>query len=274
MSRYVAFLDILGFKDTMKLLRQGEAENYILGFSSLLYNAWKDKGLDCDKGLKGFIVSDSVIIHTSSASLDSLQVLLDLIIEICRRCFSEKGIMLRCAISKGEYSHLDAAISFDNLKKGLIVGEAYIDAIKMESSSKTSAIIVSKAVAQDVRELSNGEYSIYEEKQKDSTNSLIKWLSLDYLLSKENLEKYCKIATQSNWLPVYYNTLYLCFHRENNRKKRDQILYDILSILRKQDESGYLALDKFIQNSFNEDVNTRYQQMFTRFLRECLTCGS
>ena len=166
----MAFLDILGFKNTMKSLRQNEAENYILGFSSLLYNAWKDKGLDCDKGLKGFIVSDSVIIHTSNASLGSLQVLLDLIIEICRRCFSEKGIMMRCAISKGEYSHLDA-ISFDNLQKGLIVGEAYIDAIKMESSSKTSAIIVSKAVAQDVRELPNGEYSIYEEKQKDSANS-------------------------------------------------------------------------------------------------------
>lgn len=272
MSKYVAFLDILGFKNTMKSLRQNEAENYILGFSSLLYNAWKDKGLDCDKGLKGFIVSDSVIIHTSNASLGSLQVLLDLIIEICRRCFSEKGIMMRCAISKGEYSHLDA-ISFDNLQKGLIVGEAYIDAIKMESSSKTSAIIVSKAVAQDVRELPNGEYSIYEEKQKDSANSLIKWLSLDYLLSKENLEKFCNIATQSNWLPVYYNTLYLCFHRENNRKKRDQILYNIISILSRLDESGYLVIDKFIQNSFDEAVNTHYQQMFIRFLRERLTCG-
>ena len=44
MKKYVAFLDILGFKNKMKKMSQTEAEDFIRDFSQLLYDEWvKDR---------------------------------------------------------------------------------------------------------------------------------------------------------------------------------------------------------------------------------------
>ena len=46
MEKYVAFLDVLGFKNKMKKMSQIEAEAFICDFSQLLYEEWSKEKLD------------------------------------------------------------------------------------------------------------------------------------------------------------------------------------------------------------------------------------
>lgn len=265
MEKYVAFLDILGFKSRMKKMTQSEAEAFIQSFSQLLYDEWASENLNSANLIKGFIVSDSIVIHTESDSPEALNALLTFIISVCRKCFSERQILLRCAIAKGNYSHL-AAVGFDNLQKGLIVGDAYIEAYTLEDSSKTSAIIVTEKVYNDINEFFPDKYT-FEKGSDIPPTHLIKWLDMDYLLDGKNLRRFCELANDSDWLPVYYNTLYLCFSCENSTKKRDQVFLNIASLLRRQEGASYIQFDKFISNAFGKDVNLKFQKMFSRFLR-------
>ena len=265
MEKYVAFLDILGFKNKMKKMSQTEAEDFIRDFSQLLYDEWVKENLDQDDLINGFIVSDSIIVHTNDTSSAALRRLLDYIITVCRRCFSYKGILLRCAIAKGDYSHLQAT-GFNNLQKGLIVGAAYIEAYTLESASKTSAIITTQVVRDDIEEYFPGEYSFEHEDTEKGTIYLIKWLSLDYLLNTEHLSQFCEKAVEADWIPLFYNTLYLCFSCENV-KKRDQIFHNICIYISNREGSNYAVLDKFISRAFEKDVNSNFQKMFSGFLR-------
>ena len=266
MEKYVAFLDVLGFKSKMKKMSQTEAEDFIRDFSQLLYDEWIKEELNQDDLINGFIVSDSIIVHTKDTSSVALGRLLDYIITVCRRCFSYKGILLRCAIAKGDYSHLKAT-GFNNLQKGLIVGAAYIEAYTLESASKTSAIITTRVVRDDIEEHFPGEYTFELENSEKGTVYLLKWLSLDYLLNTEYLSQFCEKAIEADWIPLFYNTLYLCFSCEKNVKKRDQIFYNICSYISNREGSSYAVLDRFISRAFEKDVNPNFQKMFSRFLR-------
>ena len=61
--KYVAFLDILGFKNKLAKLKQGEAEKYISDFSRTIYDIWEKQNFNL---INGYIVSDSVIIYTEN----------------------------------------------------------------------------------------------------------------------------------------------------------------------------------------------------------------
>ena len=56
--KYVAFLDILGFKETLKKMKQPEAAEYISRFSSIAFDEWTKTQPTL---LEGYIVSDSYI---------------------------------------------------------------------------------------------------------------------------------------------------------------------------------------------------------------------
>jgi len=124
--KYVLFLDILGFKERLKGLRQGDAKDFISRFSSTVFNQWS-RNDKCDRSLKGYIVSDSS---------QSLEDLLDVTESICQDEFSQNSILMRGAIAKGEYDKLEAK-ELESLGKGLIVGQAYVDAYLLEGSVKT-----------------------------------------------------------------------------------------------------------------------------------------
>ena len=59
--KYVAFLDVLGFKQLLKGYKQYEAEHFIGSLSSLLYRIWDEKHAQESKNINGYIVSDSII---------------------------------------------------------------------------------------------------------------------------------------------------------------------------------------------------------------------
>ncbi|NCB52168.1 MAG: hypothetical protein EOM54_09845 [Clostridia bacterium] len=268
--KYVAFLDILGFKSKLKSLPQDQAERFISEFSSLLYNEWKTLGLQTSNEIQGYIVSDSIIINTQHTTSEALSTLLEYIVAVCRRSFAEKNILLRCAIAKGEYNQLPAT-GFVNLQKGLIVGQAYIDAYTMESASKTSAIIMSQEIKEDIDEFLPGQFALEVElgKGNNANHYLLKWTDINLLMNEGNLTKFIVLAVAADWIPLYYNTLYLCMCGNRNEKKQNQVFYDIFNFLFSNYDSSksWREVDKFIENAFHADVNFKFKQMFLKFLR-------
>ena len=267
--KYVAFLDVLGFKQLLKGYKQYEAEQFIGSLSSLLYIIWDEKHAQESKNINGYIVSDSIIVYTNDDKPNALEELLGYIIEVSKRAFIEQSVLFRCGIAKGEFNHLKAH-SFENLQKGLIVGQAYIDAYLLEDQAKVSAIIVDKNVADDIKELTT--YEITELKGKNqSTCYILKWAGIDFLLNDQNMQNYIQLAVKSEWLPHYYNTLYLFISGANNDKKQQQVFENIINTISKGDKGqNYRLINKFIENAFRDDVDYYFKQMFLKFIREKL----
>ena len=132
--KYVAFLDILGFKKKIRGLQPEEAKDFIFNFSGTIFNIFR--GNFSNDKIKGYIVSDSVI-------------LIKLTGEICKNEFIENSILMRGAIEKGEFDKVPAK-ELPALEKGLIVGEAYIKAYVGEGSVKVMGVILSEDVYKDI----------------------------------------------------------------------------------------------------------------------------
>ena len=267
--KYVAFLDVLGFKKLLEGINQDEAEQFISTLSALIYRIWEEKHAQKSKIINGFIVSDSIIVYTNNDKPESLQELIDYVIEVCKRAFIEQSILFRCGIAKGSFNHLKAT-SFDNLQKGLIVGQAYIDAYLLEDQAKVSAIIVDDKVAGDIKE--HTSHPVFETKGKNgSTCHLVKWANIDLLLDKINLKNFIKLAQKSEWLPHYYNTIYLFLSKSNNENKKKQVFENIIEVLSDGGKSQhYREINDFIENAFNMDVEYKFKQMFLKYIREKL----
>ena len=62
--KYVAFLDILGFKNRIRGLKAEEAKDLIRAFSRTIFNIFKEK--NSDSKINGYIVSDSVILYSNN----------------------------------------------------------------------------------------------------------------------------------------------------------------------------------------------------------------
>lgn len=258
--KYVAFLDILGFKDRLKKMSQVEAGEYIASFSSLVYSEFSMSKRNL---VNGYIVSDSIILYTNSNGEKELIELINLVDSICKKEFAEKGILIRGAISKGDFDKLPAE-ELPHLQKELIVGQAYVDAYLMEGSVKTLGIVLSEDVSADLRNCNMGE-NIVEEQNDNTTQYVYRYLSVEFFMDEKNLQEYVRLAVESSWLPHYYNTLYFTMKNEENDKKVDSIFINIIKIL--QDNYDWRTLDLFIKNSFGEKVFSRYQTRFLRYLR-------
>lgn len=264
--KYVLFLDILGFKDRLKGLSQKNAKELVSRFSSTIYDEWKDNE-KCKRSLEGYIVSDSLIINTQDTSLQSLNDLLDVAKALCQKVFSQNEVLLRGAIAKGEYDKI-AANELSTLCKNLFVGQAYVDAYLLEGSVKTLGIVLSKEVFEELENSGRKDLSVYDEKINGDKKCILIYMELEYLLEQQNLSKLIKLAIKSNWLPHYYNTIYISMKKDYSTKT-DVLFNRILDIL-KNTENGWRDLDKFICNAFDKEVNGDFQKRFLRFIRNKL----
>jgi hypothetical protein len=267
--KYVAYLDILGFRNRLKILEQRSAELFIADFSSTIYNLWKSD-TKYEQNLKGYIVSDSLIINTKDTSLIALNVLLDIIVAICRDEFSKNSVLIRGAIAKGEFDKLEAK-ELGTLEKGLIVGQAYVDAYLLEGSVKTLGIVLSNETYEDIQRLIiSHQYIFAEEIVTGEKHFFLRYLSIEYLMSNMNIKKFVNLAIESKWLPHYYNALYFSLQNENSYKA-NQVFHSIISIINGNEQSEHWReLDMFIQNSFADGVMSGYQKRFLGFLRNNL----
>lgn len=264
--KYVVYLDILGFKERLKALNQVSAKKFISDFSSTIYDLWSGNQA-FEQNLNGYIVSDSLIINTKNTTASSLEVLLEAVEHICRNEFSENSIFLRGAIAKGEFDKLEAK-ELKSLGKGLIVGQAYVDAYLLEGSVKTLGIVLANDVYDDVKTLSSPrKQAITEESIKNEKSYVLRYLSIEFLMDSNNLDKFVRLAASAKWLPHYYNALYFSMKNEDS-KKVAQIFENIVTIINETEPSEHWRdLDVFIQNAFSENVIYEFQKRFLGFLR-------
>lgn len=90
-------------------------------------------------------------------------------------------------------------------------------------------------------------------------------------MNETNLKKFVNLATESNWLPHYYNTIYFAMKRESNDKKVEQVFVNIQNIVCNNNPSeNWRDVDMFIKNSFNEDVMSEYKTRFLKHIRKKL----
>ena len=265
--KYVVFLDILGFKDRLKKMTQYQAEDFIRHFSTTAFNQWEEERTS---KLKGYIVSDSFIIYSEDTSSVSLSETVHAVLEICKREFADNSILLRGAIAKGSFDRLEAK-EISTLKKGLIVGQAYIDAYLLEGTIKSTGIVLSNDVYDDIQNLGGYSEIIYRERINKEDRFFMRYLSLDYLMDPNNLSRFTKLAVESNWLPHYYNTFYFSMIHEKNDKKLDQLFINILDIISdSKPGENWRMIDAFIKNSFSTDVIPEFQTRFLRFIRQSI----
>lgn len=262
MKKYVAFLDILGFKNKLKQLGQESAKRYISAFSETAYQEWKQIEA---RNVEGYIVSDSFILYTKSVTKQALNELLKIIDTICKKEFSDNKILIRGAIAKGEFEKMPA-VELASLSKGLMVGQAYVDAYTLEDSAKIAGMLLTQEVYDDIREY-NLQFECGEEKNNNGSNYVMRYLDFDFLSDHDNLLAFVSLAADSNWLPHYYNTLYFALKKENNPQKAYIIFDNIIGCIGDPGES-WRDIDKFIKNALDKDVMPGFQTRFLGYLRE------
>lgn len=276
--KYVAFLDILGFKNKLKELGQEKGVEYIECYSSVVYRVFSrynrsveaKKNVQNQNKIKGFVVSDSVVLYSDGSDSNTLSELIGIIVELCREEFNQNSILIRGAIAKGNFDRIPAE-ELHNLKKQLIVGDAYVKAYGMEDSFKSTGIRLGDEVYQDI--INAGlDCDIVEEAIDDGKYYILRYLSIDYLLETEGVfREFIHVAKKSEWMPHYYNSLYIAMKNVTNARKLDKLFTKIVQEVSGNNPSeNWRDIDMFIENSFNPGVFSNYQTRFLRYLRNQL----
>ena len=266
--KYVAFLDILGFKEKLKKLDHHDAQNYILDFSSAVYNEWIKSEYET---LQGYIISDSFVINTSDTTDESLKELLKVVKRICEKEFAQNGILLRGGIAKGEFDKLEAK-ELSTLQKGLMVGQAYVEAYLLEGSKKLIGISLSEEVYEDVRNIETFNHDLFEEQLNGEQTYIFRYLTVDFLARERNLKKFVQLAIESGWKPHFYNAIYFALRREKRDSNVDYIFSAIIRKIKNDGtgESNWRKLDEFIKGAFSDDVVPEFQTRFLKYIRNSL----
>lgn len=261
MGKYVAFLDILGFKNKLKQLGHTAAKQYISDFLSTVHKEWK---LLQPKLVEGCIVSDSFIMYTRNTTKSALEELLTVIDRICKKEFSDNKILIRGAIAKGEFEMMPT-MELSNLSKHLMVGQAYVDAYMLEDTVKVAGVLLTEDVNSDICEM-DSTIECIEEKTSGKSNYIMRYLDYEYLLKPENMQEYVNIAIESKWLPHYYNTLYCAIKSDKNGKKASEFFENIIANIGDPSEE-WREIDNFIENAFAEGVINEFKKRFLKYLR-------
>ena len=250
--KYVAFLDILGFKETLKKLEHDDAIKYIKNFASVVYN--KFSRVESDRNIKGYIFSDSIILYTNDTKDGSLSALINLIRDICRDEFEVNKVLLRGGLTRGAFDKVPAS-ELKALEKGLIVGKAFVDAYRLESSVKVIGIMLSDSVKKDM-----SRCTLYS-----NINNLLNYIDIDFLFKNNNLRDFIKLAFNSDWRPHYYNTLYFVIKNEHNSNKVEKLFSEIKMILEELDSNRNLVRT-FWEKGFSENVEEDFQLILQKYI--------
>ena len=266
--KYVAFIDTLGFKSKLQGLSHLDAKSIIQKFNQEIYRLWKKLGYDNDPDIQGRTFSDSLVVSTAGIKVVHLKKLLSFLVELYKVSIIECDLPLRGGIAAGEYDDIPA-IEFDNLQKGIVVGNAFIDAYLLESANgiKGSKLVFKQEVKLKIDKQIK-KYSVQKIKEDPNKNTIyeLKWGDISFLVNNNyaSLNKFVDMACQSKWLEHYYGTLDTFLIKESKEDKRD--IY-IKIVDRINSDHGYNDLDNFIENFMKSDCSQYLKKSFLGFIR-------
>lgn len=266
--KYVAFIDSLGFKNRITKISHEKAKTVIMDFNQEIYNLWRKLGYNNDNSINGRTFSDSLIIHTVDDSKEQLEKIITFLTKLYRISIIKCDLPLRGGIAVGEFDDLPAT-EFNNLQKGLLIGNAFIDAYLLESSYniKGSKIIFKQDINLQIeRKLNNFTTQKLKKTENGETLYELKWSDLVFLSERnyESLNKFIDLATSSKWVDHYFGTLETFLIRETSDNKQD-IFIKIIERLKQKFK--YTDLDNFIENFLKSESATYLKRSFLAFLR-------
>lgn len=269
--KYVAFVDMLGFKDGISDISHDDAKNIIMHFNQEIYNLWSSLGFKGDPDIQGRTFSDSIIVSTNDTKDKNLRKLLTFLIELYKVSIIKCGLLLRGGIAVGDYDDIKS-VEFDNLQKGIVVGNAFIDAYILESKEniKASKILFKQEVNTKIDKRLHG---FVTKRVKSDLNGIsiyeLKWGDITFLVENnyESLNKYIDMGCQSKWIPHYYGTLETFLIAESKEDKSD-IFIKIIDRIKK--EYDYNHLDDFIENFMKSECSPYLKKSFLGFIRRKL----
>lgn len=268
MDKYVAFIDILGFKNWLKDNDQYEANKYIKKYANIVRTEWQKADTT---GLSCIVVSDCVVVFSEDTEKNKLSKMISLTKEICIKMFEGTATLMRAAICKGHFEqipHSDDRNYYDNYYENVFVGQAYVDAFLLEEKPKIAGISLSKEVYKDVCNFFpavESEVIPFDRNKETDSYYLIRFFTKEILYRSENMKQFVKQANSAEWLPHYYNIIYALLYKHSGDK---DIINDIIAAIRDLDskDSKNRNIKRFIRNAFSENVEEKFREQFTTYL--------
>jgi hypothetical protein len=267
--KYIAFVDTLGFKNRVTHITQQEAIQVIVDFNANIYRLWDRFGYNHDQTITGRTFSDSFIIHTENNNPTDLKKILNFLLELFKISITTLDLPLRGGIAEGDYDDLPE-LEFDNLHKGLIIGNGFIDAYLLESNKdiKGSKLLFKLNIKNSIEKIHNYKGSTKEAGRLENGELLyeIKWGNIDFLTQNDfaALNSFINLAVESKWLDHYYYTLDTFLSSEPQETKRE-IFRRIIE--RIQARNNYVIMDDFITNFLKTEGIIHLKKSFLSYIR-------
>jgi hypothetical protein len=208
-EKFVAYIDILGFAE-MVSKRGGNAEIKLTNFYKSIYDIWKELQFPQDD-IMGLGYSDSLTIYTEDTSIESLEKIFKFVPKLYKKSLFEHEIMLRGGLAKGRFN-IKETVGFSNLEKNFFLGQAFIDAYKLENKKgiKGCRFVFDTSIKKILNEkrIQDIYPSIILEQEKSKIRDLV-WISKNELCEEnnKNLNIFYKLAKKNNWSEQFSRTL-------------------------------------------------------------------
>lgn len=151
--RFVAFLDIMGFKDRVA---RNKHQDILMSLEIFQSNIARYIATHQDADIQMAMFSDSILLYSKDITLDSLRALADITSYVMMYALQQDiPIPLKGSIAAGEMTY--------NQTKQLYFGQALIDAYLLEESVKYYGVVLHHSAEKYVVEY--GESKYFQDKQ-------------------------------------------------------------------------------------------------------------
>lgn len=189
-ERIVSFLDIMGFKDLVARQSETNIQNRLRDLSTFIA-----ENVGTDNGMTFSIFSDSIVIFSKDAGMESFQLLLDTTSNIIKHSIM-LGLPIKGAMAMGTCTVTQSA------KNSFFFGQPIIDAYQLEENIVFYGVVLHHTLESMAYDMINkGEKIIFDHlvplKKGSSCHYVLDWFSESKDINMENLYKIRKTVSDS-----------------------------------------------------------------------------
>ena len=122
-AKYIAYLDILGFKNWMSMNDIYDADKYLTDYSATFKEVWESEDTS---GMNCYMVSDCSVLYTDDIDKGKLKKLLNVVVKASQTLFLKNDILVRGAICKGDFETIDHGTNGNGVLLGILIAHGKI----------------------------------------------------------------------------------------------------------------------------------------------------